>query len=157
DGTAVVQAAASDMGPGTWTTLTLIGAEALGLPLRRVRCELGDSTLPPVPPHGGSMTTASVGSAAYEACLAARARALELVNGDAASPLRGATEEQIGVEEGRNFLKNDPSRGETYGEILCRNGMESIEATVASKPGDESAKFSMHAFAAQFAEVRADP
>jgi xanthine dehydrogenase YagR molybdenum-binding subunit len=157
DGTALVQASASDMGPGTWTTMALIGAEALGLPLSGVRSELGDSTLPPVPPHGGSMTTASVGSAVHEACLAARAKLLALVSHDDRSPLRGATEERIGVEEGRIYLKEEPSRGETYGDILRRNGLESIEATVDSRPGDEQGQFSMHAFAAQFAEVRVDP
>jgi xanthine dehydrogenase YagR molybdenum-binding subunit len=156
DGTAVVQAAASDMGPGTWTTMKVIGAEALGLPLSRVRSELGDSTLPSVPPHGGSMTTASVGSAVYEACVAARAKLLERVRSDYRSPLRGATEEQIAVEEGRIYLRNDPYRGETYADILRRNGMGSIEATVESKPGEEHGKFSMHAFAAHFAEVRVD-
>ena len=29
DGTAVVQAAASDMGPGTWTMMKIVGAESL--------------------------------------------------------------------------------------------------------------------------------
>jgi xanthine dehydrogenase YagR molybdenum-binding subunit len=156
DGTAVVQSSASDMGPGTWTTMKIIGAEALGLPLSHVRSELGDSTLPGTPPHGGSMTTASVGSAVYEACLAARAKLLELVSNDARSPLRGVTEEQVEVEDGRIFLKSDSTRGETYSDILRRNRMESIEATVESKPGDEREKFSMHAFAAQFVEVRVD-
>src|SRR5262249_51682441 len=46
DGTAIVQSAASDIGPGTWTTMKIIGAEALGLDLDQVRSELGDSTLP---------------------------------------------------------------------------------------------------------------
>jgi xanthine dehydrogenase YagR molybdenum-binding subunit len=156
DGTALVQSSASDMGPGTWTTMKIIGAEALGLPLDRVRSELGDSTLPSTPPHGGSMTTASVGSAVYDACVAARATLLELVRNDARSPLRGVTEEQVEVADGRIFLKSDSSRGETYSDILRRNRMESIETTVESKPGDEQKKYSMHAFAAQFAEVRVD-
>ena len=58
--------------------------------------------------------------------------------------------------DGRISLKNDPSRGETYAEILRRNRMDSIEATVDSKPGDESKKFSMHAFCAHFIELRVD-
>jgi xanthine dehydrogenase YagR molybdenum-binding subunit len=156
DGTAVVQASASDMGPGTWTTMQIIGAEALALDLDRVRSELGDSTLPMAPAHGGSMTTASVGSAVHEACLAARAKLLALVSDDPRSPLRGATEEQVAVANGRIFLKGDSSRGETYGDILRRSRMESIEATVESQPGDEHGKYSMHAFIAHFVEVRVD-
>jgi xanthine dehydrogenase YagR molybdenum-binding subunit len=157
DGTAVVQSSASDMGPGTWTTMQIIGAEALALDLGRVRSELGDSSLPRAAVHGGSMTTASVGSAVHEACLAARAKLLALASDDRRSPLRGASEEEVEFEDGRIFLKGDPSRGEGYDEILWRNRTESIEALVESKPGGELEKFSMHAFAAHFIEVRVDP
>jgi xanthine dehydrogenase YagR molybdenum-binding subunit len=37
DGTAEVASAASDMGPGTWTSMTQVAAEALGLPIERVK------------------------------------------------------------------------------------------------------------------------
>lgn len=156
DGTAVVQSSASDMGPGTWTTMKIIGAEALALNLDRVRSELGDSTLPRAAVHGGSMTTASVGSAVHEAALAARSKVFELAKNNTRSPLNGATEDQIVYADGRISLKSDPSRGETYSDILRRNNQESVEATVTSSPGDESKKYSMHAFAAHFAEVRID-
>ncbi len=156
DGTAVVQSAASDMGPGTWTTMKIIGAEALALNLDRVRSELGDSTLPKAAVHGGSATTASVGSAVHEAGLAARVKLFNLAKNDSRSPLHGATEEQVAFADGRISLKSDPSHGETYSDILRRNRLESIEATVESNPGDEGKKFSMHAFAAHFAEVRVD-
>ncbi|RDK09719.1 xanthine dehydrogenase family protein molybdopterin-binding subunit [Cupriavidus lacunae] len=71
DGTAEVEAAASDMGPGTYTSITQIAAETLGLPMDSVRFSLGRSDFPPTPPHGGSMTLASVGSAVHAACTAA--------------------------------------------------------------------------------------
>ncbi len=71
DGTAEVEAAASDMGPGTYTSITQIAAETLGLPMDSVRFSLGRSDFPPTPPHGGSMTLASVGSAVRAACTAA--------------------------------------------------------------------------------------
>jgi xanthine dehydrogenase YagR molybdenum-binding subunit len=76
DGTAEVASAASDMGPGTWTSMTQVAAEALGLPIERVKFNLGDSRLPKTPPHGGSMTMASVGSAVQAACRKAREDAL---------------------------------------------------------------------------------
>jgi xanthine dehydrogenase YagR molybdenum-binding subunit len=72
DGTADVEAAASDMGPGTYTSVTQVAAETLGLPESAVRFRLGRSDLPATPPHGGSQTMASVGSAVQAACLAAR-------------------------------------------------------------------------------------
>jgi xanthine dehydrogenase YagR molybdenum-binding subunit len=75
DGTAEVEAAASDMGPGTYTSMTQVAADALGLGTTQVRFRLGQSDFPPAPPHGGSMTMASVGSAVQAACLAAREKA----------------------------------------------------------------------------------
>jgi xanthine dehydrogenase YagR molybdenum-binding subunit len=157
DGTAVVQSSASDMGPGTWTTMKIIGAEALCLSLDQVRSELGDSSLPKAPVHGVSTTTASVGSAVYEACMAARSKLLGLAANDSRSPLKGATLDRVVFADGRISLLSDPSRGETYSDILRRSGLESVEATITSTPGDEMEKFSMHAFLAHFAEVRVDP
>jgi xanthine dehydrogenase YagR molybdenum-binding subunit len=76
DGTAEVISASSDMGPGTWTSMTQVAAETLGLPIERVRFTLGDTRLPRAPVHGGSMTMASVGSAVQAACRKAREDAL---------------------------------------------------------------------------------
>jgi xanthine dehydrogenase YagR molybdenum-binding subunit len=82
DGTAEVTSAASDMGPGTYTSMTQVAADTLGLPLERVNFTLGDSRLPRTPPHGGSMTMASVGSAVQAACRKAREQALARANVD---------------------------------------------------------------------------
>ena len=48
--------------------MTQVAAEALGLPIERVRFVLGDTRLPRAPVHGGSLTMASVGSAVQAAC-----------------------------------------------------------------------------------------
>ena len=55
------------------------------------------------------------------------------------------------------FLSDDDSRGETFADILRRQRKKLVETTHQSKPGDEMKKFSMHAFGAQFVEVRVDP
>jgi xanthine dehydrogenase YagR molybdenum-binding subunit len=126
DGTAEVTSAASDMGPGTWTSMTQVAAETLGLPIERVKFILGDTRLPRAPVHGGSLTMASVGSAVQAACRSAREEALA----------RG----------GANALS----------DAMRRLG-QPIEATADVKPGDESQRFSMHAFGAVFVEVAVDP
>ncbi|MEV0347699.1 xanthine dehydrogenase family protein molybdopterin-binding subunit [Nonomuraea sp. NPDC050680] len=64
----VVRVAAVDLGTGARTALTKIAATTLGVPPDRVRIELGDSDLPPAPVAGGSMGTASWGSAVVAAC-----------------------------------------------------------------------------------------
>jgi xanthine dehydrogenase YagR molybdenum-binding subunit len=152
-----VRTAASDIGPGTYTVMTQIAADALGLPVARVKFDLGDSRMPPAPVEGGSMTVASVGSAVHEAALAARHKVLALASGDDGSPLHKAEADGVGATDGRLFLKKEPGRGETYADVLKRHKKESVEVTRESKPGGEQKKFSTHAFGAQFVEVRVDP
>jgi xanthine dehydrogenase YagR molybdenum-binding subunit len=66
----VVRIAAADIGTGARTALTRIAAQALDVPPDRVRVEVGDSALPPASLAGGSMGTASWGSAVVKACQA---------------------------------------------------------------------------------------
>jgi xanthine dehydrogenase YagR molybdenum-binding subunit len=158
DGSALVQLAATDIGTGTYTALTQIAADALGIPAERVKVELGDSSFPPTPGSGGSWGLASYGSAVREGCLAARNKVLALVRADARSPLKGVTDAEIEVRAGRLVLKREPARGETYAAILQRHNLpQGVEARADIKPGDEAKQYSMHAFGAQFAEVRVDP
>jgi len=76
---------------------------------------------------------------------------------DPASPLHGAAPDAIDAKDGRIFLKDQPSRGETYAAILTRAKSDVVEASADAKPGDETKQYAMHAFGAQFAEVRVDP
>ncbi|MFI9245128.1 xanthine dehydrogenase family protein molybdopterin-binding subunit [Streptomyces sp. NPDC053086] len=68
DGSYVVRVNAADIGTGARTVLAQIAADALGVPLDRVRTEVGHSDLPPAPLAGGSSGTASWGWAVHEAC-----------------------------------------------------------------------------------------
>ncbi|NEB74745.1 xanthine dehydrogenase family protein molybdopterin-binding subunit [Streptomyces sp. SID14478] len=68
DGRYVVQVNATDIGTGARTVLAQIAADALGVPLDRVRTEIGSSDLPSAPLAGGSSGTASWGWAVHEAC-----------------------------------------------------------------------------------------
>lgn len=156
DGTAVVQCAASDMGPGTYTTMTLIASEFLGIPSDRIKFELGDSSFPYAPPHGGSMTVASVGSAVKAACEDARSQALALAQKQPLSPLARTKDNNLKAQDGRIFDRENPDWGLSYAEILAQAKQESIEAEVSSEPGNEKEQYSMHSFSATFVEVRVD-
>ncbi|WP_086561563.1 xanthine dehydrogenase family protein molybdopterin-binding subunit [Streptomyces africanus] len=59
DGTFTVGVNAADIGTGARTALTLVAADALGVPTDRVRVRLGDSDLGPAMIAGGSMGTRS--------------------------------------------------------------------------------------------------
>jgi xanthine dehydrogenase YagR molybdenum-binding subunit len=64
----LVRIAAADIGTGARTALTQIAAQTLGVDRGQVRVELGDSALPRASLAGGSMGTASWGSAVVRAC-----------------------------------------------------------------------------------------
>ncbi|CAM5561140.1 MULTISPECIES: xanthine dehydrogenase family protein molybdopterin-binding subunit [Streptomyces] len=61
DGTFTVRISASDIGTGARTALTLIAADALHVPAKRVRVHIGDSDFGPAGIAGGSMGTRSWG------------------------------------------------------------------------------------------------
>jgi xanthine dehydrogenase YagR molybdenum-binding subunit len=145
------------MGPGTYTVMTMIAAEYLGLKPEQVQFELGDTKFPKAPPHGGSQTTSSVGSAVYGAALAIGAKVLELANKDATSPLQGAAADDVELLDGRLQLKSDPSRLVNVTDIMKRNGLTEITETFESSPSPEREKYALLAHGAQFVEVKVDP
>jgi xanthine dehydrogenase YagR molybdenum-binding subunit len=106
---------ASDIGTGAWTILTQIAADALETSVERVHLEIGDTQLPQASLAGGSMGTASWGTAIV----------------GAARKLRARLQEEHGVI---------PTGG--------------LEATYEGEENPEAKRFAMHAFGAQFAEVR---
>jgi xanthine dehydrogenase YagR molybdenum-binding subunit len=156
-GNAAVQTGGVDIGTGSYTAFSQVAADALGIPVERVTFGLGDTRMPQAPNAGGSQLTASAGSAVKLAALDARAKVVRLAITDPHSPLAGAVPDAIDAKDGRLFLKSSPERGETYAEIVARNGGTVIEGRADAKPGDEKQRYAMHAFGAQFAEVRVDP
>jgi xanthine dehydrogenase YagR molybdenum-binding subunit len=68
DGDYVISIAAADIGTGARTVLTQIAADALGVEPAHVTIKLGDSGLPRAGLAGGSMGTASWGTAVTLAC-----------------------------------------------------------------------------------------
>jgi xanthine dehydrogenase YagR molybdenum-binding subunit len=156
DGTALVQVGTQDLGTGTYTILAQIAADALGLPLSRVRVQLGDSTLPEAPVSGGSMTTASVTPAVLAAARATRKLLIQAAVGDASSPLHAANIEDVVAENGELSLRTNPAMRVPYTEVLARTEGKAIVAMDSAESGEEKKKFSMHSFGAIFAQVRVD-
>jgi len=156
-GTAHVASATSDIGPGTYTVITMIAAEYLGLKPEQVQFELGDTKFPRAPAQGGSWTTASVGSAVHGAALAIGARLLALANRDSNSPLKGAAAADVEMLDGRLRLKADPSKSVSVSDVMRRNNLGEIAETFESRPSKEREKYGLLAHGAQFIEVKVDP
>lgn len=155
DGTAVVEAATTDMGPGTYTSQTQVAADTLGLTMRTVTFRLGDSEYPFTSPHGSSSTMASVGSAVVDACNKVRQQAIKLAVEDRESPLYGVNADDVVVRNGRLHDRNNTVRGETYKRLLARNDRSHLEAN-GSYEGPGSERSAYFAYSATFAEVSVD-
>jgi xanthine dehydrogenase YagR molybdenum-binding subunit len=173
DGHAVVQAGATDLGTGTYTVMTQVAADSLGLPIEKVRFELGDTQLPTAPNSGGSVAAGTVSSSVYLACQDVWQKLIKAAVIDRKSPLYRAKPEDVAVEKGRLFLKKDPQKGEAFGELMKRGEMTDIEGMAQGKYGsgyedaaaaknadptqkDQAGHHSMHSFGAHFCEVRVD-
>lgn len=72
DGSVEVMSAVQDIGTGIRTVLAQVVAEELGIEPDRVTVRIGDTSHPPGPQSGGSMTTASITPAARNAAYQAR-------------------------------------------------------------------------------------
>jgi xanthine dehydrogenase YagR molybdenum-binding subunit len=156
DGSAVVRSATQDLGTGTYTVMTQVAADGLGLPVDKVCFELGDSSFPVAPVSGGSTTVASVAPAVYAAATAAKSKLIGIAVADERSPLYGANADEVVVENGAAYLLTEPSKRETVAAIVQRHGKGPVDATADAAPGDEKTKYSMHAFGAVFVEVHID-
>ncbi len=156
-GEVVVRCATQDIGTGTYTTLTQIAADELGVPINVVRAEIGNSKLPPGGVSGGSSTSASVGPVVSAAAKDARAKLLKLALADRVSPLYGLAPDAIETHQGALVAKADASRKDGYKEILGRARQESVEGEGSNEvapDATEKAPFSEYSFGAQFVEVR---
>ncbi len=173
DGHAVVQSGATDLGTGTYTVMTQVAADSLGLPLEKVRFELGDTNLPTAPNSGGSVAAGTVSSSVYLAAQDVWQKLIKIAVVDKKSPLYKAKPEDVATEKGRLFLKKDPTKGEAFGDLMKRaditdiegmaqgkygSGYESASAAANADPAhkDEAAQHAMHSFGAHFCEVRVD-
>jgi xanthine dehydrogenase YagR molybdenum-binding subunit len=155
DCSAVLQSCTQDIGTGTYTVMAQLAADALGLPIERVRFELGDTRYPPAPVSGGSQTAASVGSAVLAACEQARDHAVAMAISDAG--WQGANPADYRLAGGAVV---GPQGSMPIGQMLAKRNVTEIDVTGDAKPASRKkgeAKFSYHAFGAQFAEVRVDP
>jgi xanthine dehydrogenase YagR molybdenum-binding subunit len=112
DGTFTIRVTAADIGTGARTVLTQIAADALEVPLDRVRVVIGDSESGQAMLAGGSMGTTSWGTAIVKACERLRAGETDVHvdTGDDPDPGEGFARHAFGAQ----FIevRVDPATGE---------------------------------------------
>ena len=156
DGTAIVQTSTQEFGTGMPTVLTQVAADALGVGLRDVRVEFGDTSLPgsgsPVGSNGAMMVSAAV----HNACIAVRDQLIALAVNDPKSPLHGADPATLTAAGGRLTLAGDPGTSETYDSLMGRHLMNDAEAIGSWSPPPLDTPYGLLTFGAQFARVAVD-
>ena len=168
-GTARAQLAAHDIGTGTYTVLTQLVADKLGIDPSAVTVELGDSAFPAAPVSGGSNVTASTSSVLMKACDAIRAKLFQAAV--ARGPLAGEPVDQLTLRNGHVLAPNGATlsladaceqcgsgRIEEYAEWFppgksAKDVAGLYQGKVAMVGGAKGAKL-MFAFGAEFVEVR---
>ena len=132
DGTVVVRCATHEIGTGTYTTMSQFAADTLGIPIEKVRFELGDSQFPYAPNNGGSWMTASVAPAVMGAC--------------------GALQKKVA-----DLAGSWPNHSAQLDGLFARAGQEPIQAEFNSEPNtEEREKFTFLSYGAIFVEVQVD-
>jgi xanthine dehydrogenase YagR molybdenum-binding subunit len=150
NGSVLVQCGTQDIGTGTYTIMTQVAADTLGLSMKQIRFELGDSDMPAAPVSGGSMTVASVAPSVQAACLAL----IDKIRDLAVAAWPDVSRDGVQVQGGQVTAG---SHQVSVTALMDHGGHAFLEADAKTAPGEEKKTFSMHAFGAQFAEVRVDP
>jgi xanthine dehydrogenase YagR molybdenum-binding subunit len=154
NGSLEIASATNDIGPGTYTMMTQIAAEMMGVPIEHVTAKLGDSSLPHAPVEGGSFTTSSVGCAIQVACREVQKELLRLAQRIPQSPLAGTKLEDVTFE--RDGIRHKSSNAAvSLADAMRAGNVERIEKEGTAKP-NENSKYSHYTHSAIFAEVKID-
>jgi xanthine dehydrogenase YagR molybdenum-binding subunit len=153
DGKLLLECAVSDMGPGTTTSMTKIAAEAMQMPIAKIKFKLGDSDLPPGPSQGGSGTTSTVGSAVDLACKTVQQKLKELAI-QFAPVFAGMTADTLEVKNELVLLKTDANKNIDIVGLLQLANQEKIDLTISSGgKTPEQLKFTSNSFSSHFVKV----
>ena len=129
DGTALVESATSDMGPGTYTSMTQVAADALGLTMRHVSVPARRLALCRRPRRTAARrpwpASAPPSRTAATRCASRRSRWPSRTRDRRCTALDPA---DVVVRAAGCTSKDNPARGETYRQLLARNNRTSLEA-----------------------------
>jgi len=153
DGKLLLECAVSDMGPGTMTSMSIIAADAMQMPIQKIKFKLGDSDLPPGPSQGGSGTTSTVGSAVDLACKTLQQKIKELAI-QYAPAFSTTTADALEVKNEMVILKTDANTKIDISALLKLSNQEKIDLTINSNGKNaEQLKYTSNSFSAHFVKL----
>ncbi len=152
-----VTSATADIGTGTYTIMTQIAADTLGMPIEDVMFKLGDSDMPLAPIEGGSWTAATVGSAVKVVCEELGKKLFKLAQKVPGSPLAKAKWDDIEFADKQIRLKQNPAASVSLQQAVDQNGGAAVWQKSTSLPAMMKQKnYSRAAHSAVFVEVMVD-
>jgi xanthine dehydrogenase YagR molybdenum-binding subunit len=156
DGKLQVSCGTADIGTGTYTVMTQIAADTLGLPLKDVTFLLGDSDLPMAPLQGGSWTASSVGPAVLAVCEGMKSMLVKEAGKLPGSGFKGAKDDEVIFSEGTMRLKADSDVSILLTELMKLRSIPVLEHETATIPNPRQSQFGKYTHAAVFVEVKVD-
>ena len=121
DGSVSVSLATQDLGVGTRTSVGIVAAETLGLPLEKVQVNIGDSKLPQAGASGGSTTIGGVSSATRLAATNALNKLMAAV-----APSMGVKPEELEAVGGKIRVAANPAKSITWSQACAKLGTTPI-------------------------------
>ena len=149
DGTVEVRVGTQDIGTGTRTVLAMVAAEELGLPLDKVKSEIGDTRFLFSVPSGGSMSAPSNTPAVRQASAHLKDKLFRI-----ASPMLGAEPNDLEAKDASIRVRTNPSRAVSFADVCKKIPGDSISAQGERIPNYEG--FRTDQAGCQFAEVEVD-
>jgi xanthine dehydrogenase YagR molybdenum-binding subunit len=128
DGSVSVQSSTQDLGTGQRTVLPIVVAEGLGLEVKDITVQIGESPFGRSTGSGGSTTCPATAPSAWNATEAARTELFKKI-----APKLGVQPDDLSIEPGKVVAKGGKSW--TWKEACARLGMDKVEGTGNWMPG----------------------
>jgi xanthine dehydrogenase YagR molybdenum-binding subunit len=123
DGSVDVKMGTQDLGTGTRTTIAIVAADALGLPVEAINLYIGDTLYPPSGASGGSTTPGGVSSSSRRAVVDARDALFAK-----AAPALNAKPEELEAVNGTVRVAGDAARSLSWKQACTKIGAVPITA-----------------------------
>jgi xanthine dehydrogenase YagR molybdenum-binding subunit len=123
DGSVDVKMGTQDIGTGTRTTIIIVAAETLGIPIEAINLYIGDTLYPPSGGSGGSTTPGGVSSSTRRAAVDAREALFAKV-----APALNAQPDDLECTNGTVRVKSDPSRSLNWKQACSKFGAMPVTA-----------------------------